>query len=288
MSHLIGCKRLLFNIKIKHPSLCMLFYALSFASCSGSSSGKATFYDSENGYGNCGSQIPNKGLYVAISKGCYSESVCGKQIKVSYQGKSVVLPVLDSCPSCDSDHIDISRDAFAQIANLDAGVIQVSWEMVGGSAQATPNKSSPSDDENDVRPKQLTKLLQAPQKQKLDDTSNDKSNDKSNDNPTPAPIQPPKPIKTPVKPTKTPIQPSPIPKIPNPPQINPDSNDMPPSHNPIPSNEPKSLNALLKPTSTSKTPTTANHYGPTDSQDHYSSANHLGFGLLYVFLIVIN
>ena len=122
--------KFIFNLNDRTELTAMLFVSVLLAECPGSSSGKATFYDSQGGYGHCGNQIPNEGLYAAVSSGCYSESICGKHVRVSYEGKSVVVPILDSCQGCDSSHIDISRNAFQKIADLNKGIIQVSWEFI--------------------------------------------------------------------------------------------------------------------------------------------------------------
>ena len=133
-----------------------ILFLSTYAQCPGAPSGSATFYDSQDGYGHCGSKIPNDGLYAAISTGCYSASICGKQVKVTHGGKSIVVPILDSCQSCDAGHIDISRSAFQNIASLDLGVIPVSWEYVDGSAPAKKDKSeadaSPASKPIDVAP----------------------------------------------------------------------------------------------------------------------------------------
>lgn len=46
------------------------------------------------------------------------QSVC---VTVSYNGKSITVPVKDKCPSCDSNHLDLSLPAFRQLANPDIG-----------------------------------------------------------------------------------------------------------------------------------------------------------------------
>ncbi|KAF8174870.1 riboflavine-aldehyde-forming enzyme [Pholiota molesta] len=55
---------------------------------------------------------------------------CGKNIQVHYQGKTVTAKVVDLCPSCVMDEIDLSMGAFQVLAPLDQGIIQVDWEYV--------------------------------------------------------------------------------------------------------------------------------------------------------------
>ncbi|MFE7191684.1 cysteine/serine endopeptidase inhibitor [Kitasatospora sp. NPDC057541] len=100
--------------------------------------GKATYYN-DAGYGACGTQI-NAGtqLLVAVSHTWWTtanpnnDPVCkGISVKVSYQGKTLTVPVKDQCPSCDSTHIDLSQPAFARFAPLGQGVINgLTWQFV--------------------------------------------------------------------------------------------------------------------------------------------------------------
>ncbi|MFE7589438.1 cysteine/serine endopeptidase inhibitor [Kitasatospora sp. NPDC057512] len=100
--------------------------------------GKATYY-TDAGYGACGTQInASTQMLVAVSHTWWTtanpnnDPVCkGISVKVTYQGKTVTVPVKDQCPSCDSTHIDLSQPAFAKLAPLDKGVITgLSWQFV--------------------------------------------------------------------------------------------------------------------------------------------------------------
>jgi expansin (peptidoglycan-binding protein) len=42
----------------------------------------------------------------------------------------VTAKVVDLCPSCVMDEIDLSMAAFQVLAPLDQGIIQVDWEYV--------------------------------------------------------------------------------------------------------------------------------------------------------------
>ncbi|WP_316519786.1 cysteine/serine endopeptidase inhibitor [Kitasatospora brasiliensis] len=100
--------------------------------------GKATYY-TDSGYGACGTQInASTQMLVAVSRAWWTtanpnnDPVCqGISVKVSYQGKTITVPVKDQCPSCDSTHIDLSQPAFATFAPLGQGVINgLSWQFV--------------------------------------------------------------------------------------------------------------------------------------------------------------
>ncbi|MFF0296091.1 cysteine/serine endopeptidase inhibitor [Kitasatospora sp. NPDC004615] len=100
--------------------------------------GMATYF-TDTGYGACGTQI-NAGtqMLVAVPASWWTtanpnnDPVCkGISVKVTYQGKTLTLPVKDKCPSCASTHLDLSKPAFAQLAPLDQGVINgITWQFV--------------------------------------------------------------------------------------------------------------------------------------------------------------
>lgn len=112
----------------------------------------ATFYDPAGGYGACGQPIPNSAFAVALSSDQYQGGAhCGRQvvatcehplpfIQPSYsrtnemifldQGKSVQATVMDLCPGCHANSLDLTRVAFSQIANTDLGRINIQWRYL--------------------------------------------------------------------------------------------------------------------------------------------------------------
>jgi len=56
--------------------------------------------------------------------------VCGRLIQVTYQGKTVTVKVVDRCEACSLTSLDLSPDAFDQLADRSVGRIQLSWEWV--------------------------------------------------------------------------------------------------------------------------------------------------------------
>ncbi|KAI8334780.1 RlpA-like double-psi beta-barrel-protein domain-containing protein-containing protein [Chlamydoabsidia padenii] len=55
---------------------------------------------------------------------------CGKKIQINYQGKSTVATIVDTCPSCDKGALDLAPKVFAALADLDVGVITVTWDYI--------------------------------------------------------------------------------------------------------------------------------------------------------------
>lgn len=95
--------------------------------------GIATFYSVSAD--NCGTTSTDNDFVCAISQPLYntvanSQSIseyCGHMINVTYGSKTIQVKVVDSCASCDSEHIDLSPAAFNALANPDLGVLDITW-----------------------------------------------------------------------------------------------------------------------------------------------------------------
>ncbi|WP_055566942.1 cysteine/serine endopeptidase inhibitor [Streptomyces atriruber] len=101
-------------------------------------SGKSTYYN-DKGYGACGTPIDASTQdLVAVSAAWWTSAnpnndpLCqGISVQVTYQGRTITVPVRDKCPSCASTHIDLSQTAFGRLAPLDVGVINgITWKFV--------------------------------------------------------------------------------------------------------------------------------------------------------------
>lgn len=95
--------------------------------------GIATFYSV--GADNCGTSSTDSDFVCAISKQLYntldnSEDIsgyCGRTISITYQSTTIQVKVVDSCESCDDNHLDLSPAAFQALANPDLGVLDITW-----------------------------------------------------------------------------------------------------------------------------------------------------------------
>ena len=59
--------------------------------------------------------------------------MCGRKMKVTYGGKSVVVKVADTCPAneCTVGSVDMSPAAFKKLAPLSVGRLHgVSWTLL--------------------------------------------------------------------------------------------------------------------------------------------------------------
>jgi len=111
--------------------------------------GIATFYN-DAGYGACGTPInAATEMLVAVSYQWFTtanpnaDPLCsGVSVQVTYNGKTITVPVEDKCPSCDATHIDLSQAAFGQFASTDPattpGVLNVNWQFVSSGGTTTP------------------------------------------------------------------------------------------------------------------------------------------------------
>lgn len=103
-------------------------------------SGDGTFF--ATGLGACGKTTSDDDFIVAVSMDLYDtfpgaganpnlNPVCGKKIEAHYQGKSVLVTVVDRCVGCACGALDFSPAAFAQLADFGVGRLHgVTWNYV--------------------------------------------------------------------------------------------------------------------------------------------------------------
>jgi expansin len=101
---------------------------LSAAAAGGTSAQTATHYVLQ-GLPNCSyPSPPADGLFVALPPAEYgSAAACGGYLQVNGPDGSVRVKVIDQCPDCASGHVDLSEAAFAKLAPLSAGLINVTY-----------------------------------------------------------------------------------------------------------------------------------------------------------------
>ena len=94
--------------------------------------GLITYYDAD-GRGNCLYDASPQNLDVAaIWLGQFQGSaICGACAEVEGPKGSLRVRIVDSCPDCTTPgHLDLSREAFAKIADPVAGRVDVRWRLV--------------------------------------------------------------------------------------------------------------------------------------------------------------
>ncbi|KAJ5463115.1 hypothetical protein N7475_008059 [Penicillium sp. IBT 31633x] len=101
----------------------------------GGNAGEATFYGGNVGGGTCsfsGYTLPSHLFGTALSLERWDDAAnCGNCVSVTGpNGNSVKAMIVDQCPECESNHIDLFQEAFAELSDISAGIIEVNWSYV--------------------------------------------------------------------------------------------------------------------------------------------------------------
>jgi expansin (peptidoglycan-binding protein) len=93
--------------------------------------GIATFYGA-TGAGNCSYDPTGDLMVAAMNAPQYQGSqACGAYVDVTGPaGNTIRVKIVDSCPECESGHLDLSAQAFAKLAAPVKGRIDISWKLV--------------------------------------------------------------------------------------------------------------------------------------------------------------
>ncbi|MBN2005764.1 MAG: hypothetical protein JXA21_20575 [Anaerolineae bacterium] len=96
--------------------------------------GIATYYDA-TGEGACSFDAsPGDMMVTAMNADEYDNSaVCGSYLHVVGPLGEVTVRVVDLCPGCHTGHLDLSQQAFAKIAELPQGRVNITWQLVSPS-----------------------------------------------------------------------------------------------------------------------------------------------------------
>ncbi len=93
--------------------------------------GIATYYDA-TGAGACSFDATPEDLMVsAMNADEYDNAaLCGAYVFVTGPKGTVTVRIVDLCPECKAGHLDLSREAFAAIADPVAGRVDITWQIV--------------------------------------------------------------------------------------------------------------------------------------------------------------
>ncbi|PNS14513.1 Papain inhibitor [Sphaceloma murrayae] len=100
-----------------------------------SSAARGTFYGGNVGGGTCsfsGYTLPSGVYGTALSGANWNNAAnCGGCVSVTGpNGKKITAMIVDQCPECPSNGLDLFQDAFAQLADISKGVITLGWQYV--------------------------------------------------------------------------------------------------------------------------------------------------------------
>ncbi len=93
--------------------------------------GIATWYYA-TGAGACSfDPSPNDLMIAAMNAQEYDNAAyCGAYIHVNGPQGEVTIRIVDLCPECLAGHLDLSREAFAEIAELYQGRVDITWQLI--------------------------------------------------------------------------------------------------------------------------------------------------------------
>lgn len=93
--------------------------------------GIATYYDA-TGAGACMFEAsPGDLMVAAMNAEEYDNAgVCGAYVWVNGPKGSITVRIVDLCPECKAGHLDLSREAFALIAEPILGRVDITWQVI--------------------------------------------------------------------------------------------------------------------------------------------------------------
>ncbi len=93
--------------------------------------GEGTFYGATGG-GNCMfDPTPENLMVAAMNHTDYANALlCGAYIEVQGPAGTVMVRIVDRCPECRPGDVDLSREAFARIADPIQGRVPIRWRII--------------------------------------------------------------------------------------------------------------------------------------------------------------
>ncbi|KAI8934018.1 hypothetical protein NX059_008786 [Plenodomus lindquistii] len=102
-----------------------------------------TIYDNNGGFGACGTELHDTDMIVALAQPAWGASTydvmtgaatnpwCGQKIQVEYQGNTIEAKIMDLCPGCSGNDIDLSLAAWKALTGLDEKTrLKASWSKI--------------------------------------------------------------------------------------------------------------------------------------------------------------
>jgi hypothetical protein len=102
-----------------------------------------TIYDNNGGFGACGTELHDTDMIVALAAPTWGKSTydvmtgaatnpwCGQMIKIDYNGNSIEAKIMDLCPGCVGQDIDLSLAAWKKLTGLDEKTrLKASWSKI--------------------------------------------------------------------------------------------------------------------------------------------------------------
>jgi hypothetical protein len=123
----------------------LILPVLAFPQASGEQKGEASFYIVTPD-GACEFGAKSMTLVAALPQALWNgKANCGRHVVVNGPKGSVKVQIVDLCPGCESDKLDLSRDAFARIADLDRGIVPIKWRWADSSDSGASKEEKKAD-----------------------------------------------------------------------------------------------------------------------------------------------
>jgi len=130
------------------------------------SNARMTWYPTDTGPDACtGKNHGDNDWLIAINIPQYGNGEnCGKQVRITYGGKTTVATVADECASCPTvGQIDLTKGLFEFFGNPDIGELYGSWSFVdGNSGDNSGNDNEPKTTKKTTHKAAPTTTYQAP------------------------------------------------------------------------------------------------------------------------------
>lgn len=94
-------------------------------------SGEGTYYWEADGTGNCLFDQTGNLMIAAMNQYDYGTAdLCGAYIQATGPKGSVVVRIVDQCANCEDEQVDFSPEAFAVIADIPDGRVDITWQLI--------------------------------------------------------------------------------------------------------------------------------------------------------------
>ncbi|KAI9334705.1 RlpA-like double-psi beta-barrel-protein domain-containing protein-containing protein [Obelidium mucronatum] len=118
--------------------------------------GEGTYYNTEGGYGACGSIVYDSELIVAVSQLLYDQTqpkndtnpnhakVCGRCVQITGLLGTIKAKVMDRCVGCKFYDLDMTPTGFQKIGLIAKGRIPISWQWCDNGPVLRPLQTTTS------------------------------------------------------------------------------------------------------------------------------------------------
>lgn len=102
------------------------------------SNARFSWYDVTTGATACGPRYGPDDFIVAVNSAQFAgSSHCFNTITITANGKTAQAQIVDECPGCPANGLDLTKGLFSYFGSLDAGEIYGTWDFGGGKSSSS-------------------------------------------------------------------------------------------------------------------------------------------------------